>query len=281
MENNLPVNIYVISDSAGGTANSIGKAAMAQFPETEIKLHGFPFIRGEDTLISILEKAERDNAMVLHTLVSNDLSQITQKFCSQHQIYCMDLLNPVIQEIQKRCGIEAMHKPGALHEMDETYFDRIKAIEFAVKYDDGKDPKGFLEADIVILGISRTSKTPLSMFLANLNYKVANLPLVPESHIPEQIWQVDPKKIVGLTNDLDMLNSIRKERMIAYGLNPETPYSSKDRIIRELEFSNELYEKLGCLIINVEKRSIEETAAIIVSTLQLDKKKAKHREKYN
>ncbi|MFL2100536.1 pyruvate, water dikinase regulatory protein [Desemzia sp. FAM 24101] len=281
MEINHPVDIYIVSDSVGGTANSIGKAAMAQFPSADIKLHGYPFIRGEDTLISILEKAQRQNAMVLHTLVSDNLSQIAQEYCSKNAIFCVDLLSPVIREIQNRSGIQPLHKPGALHEMDQTYFDRIKAIEFAVTYDDGRDPKGFLEADIVLLGISRTSKTPLSMFLANLNYKVANLPLVPESHIPEQLWQVDPKKIVGLTNNLDMINSIRKERMIAYGLNPDTPYSNKERIEKELAFSNNLYEKLGCLVINVEKRSIEETAAIIVSTLQLDKKKQSHIQEYD
>lgn len=281
MEKKQPVDIYIISDSVGGTANSIGKAAISQFPSADIKLHGYPFIRGEDTLISILEKAQRKNAMVLHTLVSDNLSKIAQEYCIKNNIFCVDLLSPVINEIQQRSGIEPLEKPGALHEMDQTYFDRIKAIEFAVTYDDGRDPKGFLEADIVLLGISRTSKTPLSMFLANLNYKVANLPLVPESHIPEQLWQVDPKKIVGLTNNLDMINSIRKERMIAYGLNPDTPYSDKGRIEKELEFSNNLYEKLGCLVINVEKRSIEETAAIIVSTLQLDKKKQGHTQKYD
>lgn len=281
MEKKQPVDIYIISDSVGGTANSIGKAAISQFPSADIKLHGYPFIRGEDTLVSILEKAQRKNAMVLHTLVSKNLSKIAQEYCVKNSIFCVDLLSPVINEIQQRSGIDPLEKPGALHEMDQTYFDRIKAIEFAVTYDDGRDPKGFLEADIVLLGISRTSKTPLSMFLANLNYKVANLPLVPESHIPEQLWQVDPKKIVGLTNNLDMINSIRKERMIAYGLNPDTPYSDKGRIEKELEFSNNLYEKLGCLVINVEKRSIEETAAIIVSTLQLDKKKQGHTQKYD
>ncbi|WP_430749915.1 pyruvate, water dikinase regulatory protein [Desemzia incerta] len=281
MENNHPVNIYIVSDSVGGTANSLGKAAMSQFPSANIKLHGYPFIRGEDTLLSILEKAVAEDAMVLHTLVSDDLIKVAQDYCSKHDIYCVDLLSPIIREIQKRSGVQPANKPGALHEMDETYFDRIRAIEFAVMYDDGRDPKGFLEADIILLGISRTSKTPLSMFLANLNYKVANLPLVPESHIPEELWQVDPKKIVGLTNNLDMINSIRQERMISYGLNPETPYSNKERIERELEFSNDLYEKLGCLVINVEKRSIEETAAIIVSTLKLDKKKLNHLEEYN
>ena len=143
-------------------------------------------------------------------------------------------------------------------------------MEFAVKYDDGKDPKGFLEADIVLLGVSRTSKTPLSLFLANKNLKVANLPIVPQAHIPKQLWEIDPKKIVGLTNDPEILNGIRKERMIAYGLNPDTAYSDLDKIKTELTFANELYEKLGCIIINVASLSIEETASMILNALNLE-----------
>ena len=140
-------------------------------------------------------------------------------------------------------------------------------------YGSTSNNKAVSKADIVILGISRTSKTPLSMFLANQNYKVANLPLVPEAHIPDLLWQVDPKKIVGLTNDRKILNSIRRERMIAYGLNPETAYSRIDRIDEELAFAKELYEKLGCLVINVATKSIEETAAIIVNTLEINHNK--------
>ena len=132
------------------------------------------------------------------------------------------------------------------------------------------DPRGFLEADIVLLGVSRTSKTPLSLFLANKNLKVANLPIVPQAHIPKQLWEIDPKKIVGLTNDPEILNGIRKERMIAYGLNPDTAYSDLDKIKTELTFANELYEKLGCIIINVASLSIEETASMILNALNLE-----------
>ena len=126
-----------------------------------------------------------------------------------------------------------------------------------------------MDADLVLLGVSRTSKTPLSMFLANKTIKVANLPIMPEASVPDEIWQVDPKKIVGLTNDAEVLNNFRKERMIAYGLSPETIYSDMDRIRAELEYAYELYNKLGCIVINVSKRSIEETAAIIMSSIEI------------
>jgi hypothetical protein len=154
--------------------------------------------------------------------------------------------------------------------MGQNYFDRISAMEFAVMYDDGKDPKGFLEADVVLLGVSRTSKTPLSLFLANKNLKVANLPLVPQTHIPDEIYKVDPKKIIGLTNDPSVLNEIRRQRMIAYGLNPDTTYSNMDSINAELDAANKLYKKLGCYVINVAHRSIEETAALIMEHLGID-----------
>ena len=150
---------------------------------------------------------------------------------------------------------------------DKEYFNRIEALEFAVTYDDGKDPAGFLKADLVLLGISRTSKTPLSLFLANRGYKVANLPLVPKAQIPAEIYKVDPNKIFGLTNDPEILNGIRRERMISYGLDPDTHYSNIDNIESELNFANELYKKLGCPVINVAHKSIEETAMIITESL--------------
>lgn len=272
MSSHKPINLYVISDSVGGTASQLGQAAMSQFPDADIKVSAYPFIRGEDTLISILEKAASDNAIVLHTFVDKNLNKSIQLFCNEYNLICFDPLSPIIGELEKRSEMTPLQKPGALHLLNETYFNRIKAIEFAVKFDDGRDPKGFLEADIVILGISRTSKTPLSMFLANQNYKVANLPLLPEAHIPEQIFQVDPKKIVGLTSDRKALNSIRRERMLTYGMNPDTEYSKLDRIDRELTFAKDLYEKLNCLVINVSNKSIEETAAIIINTLQIEHK---------
>lgn len=151
--------VYIISDSVGETANKLIQAALAQFPDLEVDVSRYPFVRGEDTLISILEKAKEENAMILHTLITNGLSSAANQFCKENNLYCFDLLNPVIEEIEKRTGAIPTKEAGALHQLNDNYFHRISAIEFAVKYDDGKDPKGFLEADIVLLGVSRTSKT--------------------------------------------------------------------------------------------------------------------------
>ena len=269
-ENNKNITIFVISDSAGETASKLAQATMAQYPTVDFELIRRTFIQNQEALNLALNDAKSLNAMVIYTIINPDLVQLTQDFCEENNLYSMNVLTPPVEEVAKRTGVQPTGEPGALHHLNKNYFKRIKAMEFAVKYDDGKDPKGFLKADIVLLGVSRTSKTPLSLFLANKNLKVANLPLVPQAQIPEQLWQVDPKKIVGLTNDPAVLNGIRKERMRAYGLDPDTAYSDIDKIKEELEFANKLYEKLGCIVINVATLSIEETASMILNELNLE-----------
>ncbi|MEK0173540.1 pyruvate, water dikinase regulatory protein [Tetragenococcus halophilus] len=268
--NKQNLTIFVISDSAGETASKLAQATMAQYPTVEFVLFRRTFITTDESLLKALKDAEKHNAIILHTLINKHLVEITHQFCDKHQLYQFDVLTPPVLEVEKRSGIAPSNEPGAMHHLDKNYFRRIKSMEFAVKYDDGKDPRGFLEADVVLLGVSRTSKTPLSLFLANKNLKVANLPIVPQAHIPKQIWEVDPNKIVGLTNDPEVLNTIRKERMIAYGLNPDSAYSDIDKIKEELDFAKDLYEKLGCITINVASLSIEETASVILNELDLE-----------
>lgn len=262
--------VFVISDSAGDTATRLAQAVIAQYPGQDISLVRQTFVNKKDHLMQALQEAKAKNAMVLHTLVSKELVEITNDFCQKEQLFCIDILTPIIKELSKRTQVEPTYEPGALHHLNKNYFKRIKAMEFAVKYDDGKDPRGFLKADIVLLGVSRTSKTPLSLFLANKNLRVANLPLIPEAHIPEQLWQVNPDKIVGLMNDPDILISIRRERMKAYGLDPDTAYSDINKVKKELEFAQNLYDKLGCKVINVAQLSIEETASMILSEMHLE-----------
>ncbi|MBO0432007.1 pyruvate, water dikinase regulatory protein [Enterococcus sp. DIV0660C] len=264
------VTFFVISDSAGETATKLAQATMAQYPSVEFNLFRRTFVTDKETLLNALNDALTEQAIVLHTLINQELIDTARTFCDENELFSFDVMTPPVAEIERRTGIQPTRQPGALHLLNENYFKRIKAMEFAVKYDDGKDPRGFLEADVVLLGVSRTSKTPLSLFLANKNLKVANLPLIPQAHIPKQLWEVDPKKIVGLTNDPDILNSIRKERMRSYGLNPDTAYSDIEKIRAELDFANDLYQKLGCVVINVASLSIEETASLILNALELE-----------
>lgn len=262
--------VYIVSDAIGQSAVNIVRSALSQFPNLNYIVKDYTFISEIseiDDIIAALKKEEIP-AIILHTFSNNEMTQYLDKNVEGICDDSYDLLTPIVKRISKLVEIKPKTQSSGKNQgLDSNYFNRIEALEFAVQHDDGKEPKGFLEADVVILGISRTSKTPLSIYLANNNLKVANLPLVPESDLPEEIWEVDPKRIIGLTNDVSILSEIRKERMIAYGMNPETFYSNTDRIEAEIYFAEKLYSELNCKMINVANKSIEETAGNIIAYL--------------
>lgn len=264
------IYIYIISDSAGETASKLAQASVSQYEDLDIAFIHQTFVSEKEDLFEALHDAKAHDALIIHTLISKEFILIANSYCAENNLFCMDLLSPVVNELSARTNIEPKRIAGAVHSLNQEYFNRITAMEFAVKYDDGKDPKGFLDADIVLLGVSRTSKTPLSLFLANKNLKVANLPLIPQAALPKELWEMDPKKIIGLTNNPEILNKIRQERMKAYGLNPETAYSNIDKIQEELQYAQNLYNELGCIVINVADLSIEETASIVLDELNLN-----------
>lgn len=261
------VVIYVISDSVGETGNNLAHAAMAQFPLIDFDVQRYPLTKTISLLTGIMNRALREQAIIIHTFVDTELSDYINTFCRENDLMSMDAMTMLIEMISEKTQSAPLNKPGLNHDLNKQYFNRIKAIEFAVQYDDCKDPSGFLKADIVILGVSRTSKTPLSLYLANMGYKVANLPLVPKTQIPDEIYQIDKRKIIGLTNDPQILNNIRRERLISYGLEPDSDYSNMDNIKEELKNARELYKELDCFVIDVAKKSIEETAALILESL--------------
>lgn len=268
IEKNLVV--YIVSDAIGQSAVNIARSALSQFPELDYEVKDYTFISDFDEIDKIvLElKNEEEQTIIFHTFSDQNLAKYLDKKAEGHCKKSYDILTPIVQLIGNITDTEPNMKSGVLNRrLDANYFNRIEALEFAVNHDDGKEPIGYSEADIVILGISRTSKTPLSIFLANNNFKVANLPLLPESELPEEIWEIDPKRIIGLTNDVTVLSDIRKQRMISYGLDPESIYSNTERIQNELDYAIELYDKLNCKVINVATKSIEETAGIIINHL--------------
>lgn len=261
--------IYVISDSVGETAQQVTKAALSQFSLNEgYEIRRFPYIVDEKHLLEILNSGKNENAIVVYTLVDDNLLSITEIFCQEEGLSHIDLMTPLLREISNKTNINPKREPGIIRKLDESYFKRVEAIEFAVKYDDGKDPRGILKSDIVLVGISRTSKTPLSMYLANKNIKVANVPLVPEIPIPKELYQIDPKKIIGLTNSPEKLNRIRIERLKALGLSSESSYANLERILQELDYSEKIMKKLNCPVINVSNKAIEETSGIILDIIK-------------
>ncbi|MFR1318304.1 MAG: pyruvate, water dikinase regulatory protein [Peptostreptococcus anaerobius] len=263
------MDIYIVSDSLGETAKTVAKACIYQFPNHEnwnIRRH--PYINNKNLLMDVLEKAKEVNALVMYSMVNQELVDYAKSYCEDNNISYIDLLSSVIGQMAEKAGIEPIREPGVIRKMDKSYFDRIEAIEFAVKYDDGKDPRGVLKADVVLVGISRTSKTPLSMYLANKQLKVANVPLVPEVPIPKELMEVETKRIIGLTNSPDTLNRIRMERLRALGLSGAANYAKLERILEELDYSEEIMKTLKCPVINVSNKAIEETAGIIIDILK-------------
>lgn len=261
--------IYVISDSVGETAQQVAKAALSQFAINDnYEIRRFPYVADKKFLMEILNSGKNEEAIIIYTLVDENLSNLTKEYCVKEGLSNIDLMSPILGEIAKKTERKPKREPGIIRKLDETYFKRVEAIEFAVKYDDGKDPRGVLKSDIVLVGISRTSKTPLSMYLANKNIKVANVPLVPEIPLPKELNDINPKKIIGLTNTPEKLNKIRQERLKALGLSSNANYANIERILQELDYSDTVMKKLGCPVIDVSSKAIEETAGIILDLMK-------------
>lgn len=261
--------IYVISDSVGETAQQVAKAAISQFMINDnYEIRRFPYVVDKKFLMEILNSGKNEDAIIIYTLVDESLSTLTKEYCENEGLSNIDLMSPILSEIAKKTDRKPRREPGIIRKLDETYFKRVEAIEFAVKYDDGKDPRGVLKSDIVLVGISRTSKTPLSMYLANKNIKVANVPLVPEIPLPKELNDINPKKIIGLTNTPEKLNKIRQERLKALGLSSNANYANLERILQELDYSDAVMKKLGCPVIDVSNKAIEETAGIILDLMK-------------
>ncbi len=256
-------NVYVVSDSIGETAEQVVKASLIQFNNGNYKIQRIPYVDDEGTINEAIELAKENKAMIAYTLVKEHLREYIDKMAKENQIVAIDIMGPIINGMAKHFNKKPRLEPGIVHKLDEDYFKRIEAIEFAVKYDDGRDPRGILRADIVLIGVSRTSKTPLSQYLAHKKYKVANVPIVPEVEPPEELFKVDPDKCIALTIDPKTLNHIRKERLIALGLNAQASYAKLERIEAELTFFNKVVKRLGCRVIDVSNKAVEETANVI------------------
>ncbi|MEE3453114.1 pyruvate, water dikinase regulatory protein [Dialister sp.] len=262
--------VYVVSDSLGETAESVAKATISQFDE-DIDIVRVPFIRHGEQVQKVLEEASAHHAVVCHTLVSPELRQTFEKIAREKNVRYVDILGPMMNMVGTISSTKPRMKPGIIHKLDEEYFKKVAAIEFAVKYDDGKNPAGFEKADVVLIGVSRTSKTPLSMYMAHKKFKVANLPLVPEVPLPEEIFHVPPYRIIGLIIDPYKLNTIRSERMKALGFSGTANYTDIARIEDELSYAKEVMRQLHCLVIDVSNKAIEETASRIMSIVQRNK----------
>ncbi|KGO15095.1 pyruvate, water dikinase regulatory protein [Clostridium botulinum] len=264
--------IYAVSDSIGETAEQVANATAYQFGSS-VKVERVSYVKTfEDVnnLISIIKNP--NEAMIISTIVLVDIREFLVQRCVESGIHISNVLGPCISLVSTILNKTPEYKPGAVWDMDKKYYKKIEAMEFAIRYDDSKDHSGIKHADIVLIGLSRTSKTPLSIYLANKGIKALNIPLMPEVPVPEELFEIDRKKIIGLTIDPMHLIEIRRHRVDNMMKIPtELKYANAERVLDELEFADKIMRKLKCKVIDVTKRAIEDTALIIMESVFSDR----------
>jgi [pyruvate, water dikinase]-phosphate phosphotransferase / [pyruvate, water dikinase] kinase len=261
-----PVELHVVSDSTGETAARVVDAVGAQFPGQEFEVVRHPRIAAVEDVHLAVQRARGRRAVVLFTLVEPELREVMRSLCKRYRLHYCDLLGHPIEAVARVSGAPATRRPGARTVLDSSYFKRIAAIEFAVRYDDGAGAHQLAEADVVLVGVSRSSKTPLSMYLAYLGYKTANVPIVKDIKPPADLWDVDPARVVGLTIDAERLAAIRGERV--RGMGGGGRYADLAEIYEELEYADAVHRRLGCPVIEVSNLAIEETARRVIRLVE-------------
>ncbi len=260
--------IVIISDGTGDTAKRVVEACLKQFDEVPVEVHTYPNIRDAEQLAEKFAVAAHRGALVVTTLVRAQQRVEAAKLAKHHRLQCVDLVGPPLAHMASFLRQHPLGTPGLLHTTNEDYFRRVEAVEFTVKADDGKEPRLMLEADIVLIGVSRTSKTPLSVFLAHKGYKASNYPLVLDREPPKELWDVDPQRIFALTIDPHRLQEIRHRRLQAMLMSDRTNYGQLDYILAELDYAHDLFSRNSeWPVIDVTGKAVEETAAIILKIM--------------
>lgn len=264
--------IHVISDSVGVTAQTLARAAAAQFGETNPLIETLPKVRSFEEIRSFLEehaamherKFGSDVLLVFYTIVDRDMSRAFADYAAEHDnIIAVDLLTHAIDAVEKASGLAPQSRPGSLHVADQHYFARIEAVEFTIAHDDGRNPQDLAKADIVIIGVSRTSKTPLSIYLSQQGFKVANVPLDMHTEPPKELYDVDRTRLFGLMTTADVLVGIRQRRL-GNALGVASSYADPEYVYEDLEQARAFMRKLGCIVIHTENRAVEESAQEIL-----------------
>ena len=258
--------IYLISDSTGETLDRIFLALKAQFLNIEYKVHSYSFTRTENQILKILEDAEKkSNSIILYTIVDNNLAKYLANVSEDKKIPCFGVLGNLILNFSKILNQKATHQPSGQHTLNEEYYDRIEAIQFTMNHDDGNLINEIDKSDIILVGVSRTSKTPTSIYLANKGFKTSNIPLVNENSLPDKLKQ-NPQMtcVVGLSTEADRLADLRKNRMNSLRETQNIEYTDLENIKKEVLNAKKTFQKYKWPLIDVTRKSVEETAASII-----------------
>ncbi len=263
----MRLHLHLLSDSTGETLEAIAKAAIAVFDNVETIKHYWPMVRSEGHLDRVLAEILQKPGLIIYTLVNSDVRRTLEHRCRLAGLPHVAALDPVTDALQRLLGQEAKTRPGRQHVLDAAYFSRVDAIHYTIAHDDGVAPEEWEEADVVLAGVSRSSKTPTSIYLANRGYKVANIPLVVESPPPPELFQLRKPLIVGLTTSPDRLIQIRRNRLLSLNEQTETAYVDQEAVAGELAMARRIFADQEWPVIDVTRRSIEETAAAVINLL--------------
>lgn len=261
--------IDVMSDSTGETAERVVRAALLQFPDQKVRIRFHARVRDRDAARAVIEACARDGGLLVFTIVSPELREFIHQICYEKKVESVDVIGAMLGKLSSFLDAVPLGLPSAALPLSEEYFRRIEAVEFAVKNDDGKEPRNLRKADLILVGVSRTSKTPLSTYLANRGIKVANVPLVLGVPVPSELSEVPQDRIVGLTIGLEQLLEIRRARLSQLGMPPDTNYGLREHVRAELEYAQSIFRQHPQWpIVDVTGRAIEETAGIILDVLK-------------
>jgi len=261
------LHLHLLSDSTGETLETIAKSALAQFDDPQVIRHFWPMVRSLQHLERIVRDIAANPGLVLYTVVNPEIRSKLEAHCQGLGLPAVAALDAVTGALQGLLGKQAQTRPGRQHAMDEAYFARIEAIQFTIAHDDGIAWEDWEEADIILAGVSRSCKTPTSIYLANRGYKVANIPIVIESPPPTALFGLKRPLVVGLTTAPERLVQVRRNRLISLNQAPETAYVDSERVGKEVKFARRMFADNGWPVIDVTRRSIEETAAAVINLL--------------
>ena len=258
------LHLHLLSDSTGETLEVIAKAALAQFDDADVIRHFWPMVRSQQHLDRILGEIAANPGLVLFTLVNSEIRGRLEERCRALGLPTVPALDAVTARLEDMLGQEAKARPGRQHILDDAYFARVDAIQYTIAHDDGVAWEDWEEADIVLAGVSRSSKTPTSIYLANRGYKVANIPIVVESPCPQALFALRRPLVVGLTTAPERLIQVRRNRLLSLNQSPATDYVDQERVTKEVQAARRMFADNGWPVIDVTRRSIEETAAAVI-----------------
>ncbi len=260
-------HLHLVSDSTGETVTLLARACLVQFDDIQVREHLWPLVRTVDQVLEVMERIREQPGFVMCTLVDEKNRHALEEGCRLHQIPCIPVLDLVVAALGAYLNAKSHPRPGRQHAMDAEYFARIEAMQFALSHDDGQMTHDLTNADVVLIGVSRTSKTPTCIYLANRGIKAANIPFVPGCPLPDELFEEDAPVVVGLTNDPKRLIEIRRQRLRFLDQDPDTDYVDEQAVKEEVASARRLFSQNEWPVINVSRRSIEETAATILQLL--------------